>query len=263
VNPSDNKFCGDCGTSLDPTVGAINAYLDANLAKRLDDAIKGRFRDQQITEIALAANVAEKVINWAKLLAIFIGVPLTITGTYLTYLGINYKDSLTKAKAEIDQSIESNRRGFDELNKRLQLSQAGANDIEKQESILKDALNKSSVLLQQVPTLVQKVNKLEAQFSWPLWCRGSVGMATTDGKDLIVVFSKGSRPANQGLEPSECFFLDRGLRPNEPNRIVDERPSESEAQHMAELINAGAGWTFWITNPGKGSFLAQKSEKQG
>jgi lysozyme len=161
ANPLDKKFCGDCGTSLDPTVGAINAYLDANLARRLDEAIKARFQDQQVTEVALAANVAEKVTNWAKLFVILIGVPLTITGTYLTYLGINYKDSLKKATTEINQAIESNRRDFDELNKRLRSSQTGANEIEKQEAVLRDKLRESSGLLQQVPSLVQKVDNLQ------------------------------------------------------------------------------------------------------
>jgi hypothetical protein len=100
---------------------------------------------------------------------------------------------------------------------------------------------------------------------WALWCRGSVGMASTNGTNLIVVFSKGAHPATEGLEPSQCSFPDRGLRANEPNRIVDERPSEGEAQHMAELINAGASWTFWVTNPMDTirEFRAHKSEKQG
>jgi lysozyme len=162
-NPSDKKFCGDCGASLDPTVGAINAYLDANLAKRLDEAIKVRFRDQQVTEVALAANVAEKVTNWAKLFVILIGVPLTIMGTYLTYLGINYKDSLKEAKTAIDQAIKSHRHDVDELNKRLETSRTGANDIEQQETILREKLNESSALLKQVPSLVKKVDNLEGQ----------------------------------------------------------------------------------------------------
>ncbi len=101
-------------------------------------------------------------------------------------------------------------------------------------------------------------------FHFALRCRGSVGMASTNGKNLVVEFSKGDLPANQGLQPSQCSFLDRGLRPNEPSRIVDERPSEGEAQHMAELINAGATWTFWITNPGgtNGEFRATASAEQ-
>jgi hypothetical protein len=89
-------------------------------------------------------------------------------------------------------------------------------------------------------------------------------MASINGKNLIVEFSKGTRPATQGLQPSECSFPDRGLRPNEPNRIVDERPTQGEAQHMAELINGGAAWTFWITNPEgtNGEFRATASAEQ-
>lgn len=127
-------------------------------------------------------------------------------------------------------------------------------------------LNQEGLLSHPKPSVPAPVpTPLATPFGWPLWCRGSVGMATTNGKNLIVVFSKGNHPANQGLEPSQCSFPDRGLHADEPNRIVDERLSEGEAQHMAELINAGASWTFWITNPmgTNGEFRAIKSEKQG
>src|SRR5262245_7644997 len=90
TNPSDKKFCGDCGTPLDPTIGAINAYLDANLTSRLDEVIKTRFREQQVIEIELAAKVAEKVSGWTKLFAILVGLPLTIMGAYLAFVGFDY-----------------------------------------------------------------------------------------------------------------------------------------------------------------------------
>jgi hypothetical protein len=84
---------------------------------------------------------------------------------------------------------------------------------------------------------------------YPIRCRGARGMASTDGKNLIVDFKKGDRPATQ-LQPGQCSWLDRGLRLNEPTRITDTRPTADEAHKTAANINAGTTWTFWVTNTG-------------
>lgn len=85
---------------------------------------------------------------------------------------------------------------------------------------------------------------------YPMWCHGSAGMAQANGKTLTVVFRGGTQPAGQSLGPGVCSWLDRGLRPGEPNRIVDVRPSPGEARITARHINEGAAWTFWVYNAG-------------
>ncbi len=84
---------------------------------------------------------------------------------------------------------------------------------------------------------------------YPIRCRGARGMASTNGKLLIVDFKKGTRPAGQ-LLPGQCSWLDRGVRANEPTRIADGRPTVDEARTAAARINAGDTWTFWVTNAG-------------
>src|SRR5215468_993169 len=95
---------------------------------------------------------------------------------------------------------------------------------------------------------------------YPMECHGAAGMASTSGKNLIVNFKAGDRAADPSLEPGSCSWRDRGLRPNEPTRIVDERPSIGEARRTAELINAGSTWTFWVFNAGR-FFRATASAK--
>ncbi len=73
-------------------------------------------------------------------------------------------------------------------------------------------------------------------------------MASNNGRNLIVEFKGGDRAADQALQPGQCSWLDRGLRPNEPTRIVDELHSMDEARNAAEHINAGRTWTFWVVN---------------
>jgi hypothetical protein len=109
-------------------------------------------------------------------------------------------------------------------------------------------------LVKQAPTQL-----LSSPSDYPIRCRGVHGMASTDGKNLIVDFKKGDRPADQ-LLPGQCSWLDRGLRANEPTRIADGRPSADEARKAAERINAGDTWTFWVVNDGT-SFKATASAK--
>jgi hypothetical protein len=96
---------------------------------------------------------------------------------------------------------------------------------------------------------------------FPMQCHGGAGMATTNGKNLIIDFKAGEHPAGPSLAVGFCSWRDRGLRSNEPTRIVDERPSIGEARRTAELINAGNTWTFWVFNVGR--FFKATASAQG
>jgi hypothetical protein len=85
---------------------------------------------------------------------------------------------------------------------------------------------------------------------FPIRCHGARGMASTDGKNLIVDFARGDRAADQALQPGQCSWPDRGVRPNEPTRIANAPPTAADAQRIAARINAGETWTFWVVNTG-------------
>src|SRR5260370_16654551 len=55
---------------------------------------------------------------------------------------------------------------------------------------------------------------------WPLRIRGSVELHTEyNNGNLIVGFQPGRGPADNGLQPGEASWLDRGFRPSEPHRL--------------------------------------------
>src|SRR5712692_5046972 len=57
----------------------------------------------------------------------------------------------------------------------------------------------------------------------PLVCRGSANLAigTAPGVgNFGFVFTRGTKPASQGLAPGECSWQDRGMRADEPDRLV-------------------------------------------
>jgi hypothetical protein len=94
-----------------------------------------------------------------------------------------------------------------------------------------------------------------------MWCHGQQGMASSDGKNLIVTFKAGTQPATKSLDPGVCAWVDRGLRPGEPTKIVDVRPTPGEARSTAGHINSGMDWTFWVYNAG--SYLKATTSYKG
>jgi hypothetical protein len=86
---------------------------------------------------------------------------------------------------------------------------------------------------------------------FPMWCKGTAGMASSNGKNLIIDFGPSHNRAPDGLAPGQCSWLDRPLRSNEPTRIVSEQFSVSTAKQVAGEINRGADWTFWVFNAGR------------
>src|SRR5712691_13413074 len=74
------------------------------------------------------------------------------------------------------------------------------------------------------------------QQSYPLVCRGSANLAidtadTAPGEENIgFVFTRGTKPAGEGLGPGECSWVDRGMHADEPDRL---------SQHVAMSLKAG------------------------
>jgi lysozyme len=165
INPAENSFCGGCGAPLDPTSGAISAYLDANLSTRLDEVVKVRFRDQQVTEVALAASVAERLSGWAKLFAVAVGLPITIMGAYLTFLGVDYKNRLSSARVDLEKFNAKNKIELKAIDDKMKSNKMHAAEIAEQEAALMERIHSSAKSLDQVPFLAKKVDDLEGRIS--------------------------------------------------------------------------------------------------
>jgi hypothetical protein len=85
---------------------------------------------------------------------------------------------------------------------------------------------------------------------FPIRCRGARGMASSEGTMLVVTFAKTEHPAAQGLQPGQCAWLDRAMRPNEPAHIDVQVTTPAEGRNGVGQINAGGLWTFWVYNAG-------------
>jgi hypothetical protein len=104
---------------------------------------------------------------------------------------------------------------------------------------------------------------------YPLVCRGGgslvIGVAAGEG-NIGFVFTRGSKPAGDGLAPGECSWTDRGMSPSEPDRVSQHVEGGSELivegtlapgnKWYEELHSANAYWTFMVSNNGRGQLIA-------
>ena len=103
--------------------------------------------------------------------------------------------------------------------------------------------------------------------SYPLVCRGNanlpIGTAPGEG-NFGFVFTRGTKPASQGLAPGECSWVDRGMYPQEPDRLSQHVEPNSpslrgnltpENRWYEELHSSEKYWTFQAYNNGNGQLI--------
>ena len=104
---------------------------------------------------------------------------------------------------------------------------------------------------------------------YPLVCRGGgtlvTGPAPGEG-NLGFVFTRGTRPADEGLDPGQCSWKDRAIQAAEPDRVsqhVEEVVGAPKPLWYEELRYSDKYWTFMVSNNGKGQLIATSARSGG
>jgi hypothetical protein len=149
-NPEGKKYCGDCGAFLDPNVGPILAVIESNLRQQIQAALKEQFSDQKVVEIETTQAIVARVLDWAKLLGFFIGIPLALLVLLLGFLGVKtYSDfSVLVKNAQQDTA------------QKLQQAQQQAEEIKKEGDKLTTEYQRLKIQIGEVGTLSQEVKTL-------------------------------------------------------------------------------------------------------
>src|SRR5229473_62062 len=85
-NPPSNRFCGACGSLLEPG-------LVAGLQREVERLLAAKLQDAKVVEVEISQAIVARITDWAKLFAFLIGVPLTIGAALLGYFGFHaYSD---------------------------------------------------------------------------------------------------------------------------------------------------------------------------
>src|SRR5438128_322075 len=104
----------------------------------------------------------------------------------------------------------------------------------------------------------------------PAPCEGCVNVTTDEPLRYVAfTFIRGSKPSGKGLAPGECSWLDREMRADEPNTLVQE----IEKIFVTEKYEEKYGWikelhspdSYWIFNvhTSRGRLLASGSGRGG
>jgi hypothetical protein len=101
-----------------------------------------------------------------------------------------------------------------------------------------------------------------ARKTYPLVCRGSESLVIGFAPSVRTIgfsFTRGTKPAGEGLAPGECSWVDRGMYPDEPDRLSQEVEDTWESLIAAgtlapenrwyeELHSSRKSWTFMVYN---------------
>ena len=105
--------------------------------------------------------------------------------------------------------------------------------------------------------------------AYPLVCRG--GGIIVPGKapgvgNIGFTFTRGKRPAGEGLDPGVCSWVDRGMYDTEPSTVsqhVEEVEGTPENKWYDELHRSDRYWTFMVSNNGRGELIATSARPSG
>ena len=143
-NPSDKRFCGDCGAPLDPALTAIKDLMNATWREQVAEVLRQHYKDQKFVEIETAGAIAAKLTEWSKLFAFFVGIPVAAALLALTVLGItSYNDfsgAIGRAKTELTNQVTETKKEVSKL-------KAEGKELAAEYTSLREGVGPSSVRL--------------------------------------------------------------------------------------------------------------------
>jgi hypothetical protein len=101
VGTREDKFCRECGNSMDPSWQVTRRYIDSTVQDALTTAIEHQFKDKNAVELEITEKIAERAVKWAKVCGYFVGIPLAIFAVILSFFGVKTYSDLQKASDKV------------------------------------------------------------------------------------------------------------------------------------------------------------------
>jgi hypothetical protein len=150
-NPDGQRYCGDCGATLSPD--AVLTPADTSLEERIRKILNDRYENQKLVEIETAQAIAQRLSDWAKLLAFFVGIPVALLLLVLGGLGI-------KSYNDFSGLVERSQK---DVAQRLENAQQRATKLQTEGASLASDYEKLRAQFTDTAELAAKVNTLTAQ----------------------------------------------------------------------------------------------------
>jgi hypothetical protein len=157
-NPDGSKFCRECGNSLAPETNTFKEFLNSTLRDQVREIFNQSYSDQKVVEIETTQAIANRLLDWAKLLAFFIGIPIALLLLILGVLGIKtYNDFST----QIDKAMADAAAKLTSVQERAAKLQSESDSLASVFQKLRTQASDTTALAEQVKTLSAKVNVIE------------------------------------------------------------------------------------------------------
>jgi hypothetical protein len=90
---------------------------------------------------------------------------------------------------------------------------------------------------------------------YPLVCRGAASLKIDNGKSLTwyvgFIFTRGIKPAGEGLAPGECSWMDRAMHDDEPDKLYENVEGQEfppgKKPWFLEINSPDKYWTFQVS----------------
>jgi hypothetical protein len=138
------------------------AYLAQILPTRIDALLEKRFKDQKLIEIETTELISERAIKWLKIFGFFLGIPVALMISFVTFLGVktyrNIEDAATRATA-LESALSGPEAQLPEIKRRMREL---TSRISEQESTIDQTQSAARTSLVQSQITVQdRVTSLE------------------------------------------------------------------------------------------------------
>src|SRR5262245_29627744 len=87
-NPEAHKYCSECGTPLDPQFGAMRSYLMSEIRPEVMGILREELKERNVVEVETTQAIVSRLLDWSKMFAFFVAIPLGILLLILAGAGI-------------------------------------------------------------------------------------------------------------------------------------------------------------------------------
>lgn len=210
-----------------------------DLRQQVQAVLKEHYQQQDVVEITVAQAVVTKVLDWAKILGVLVGVPLTLLLAVIGWYGFSstkdVKERVEKFKTDVDAEfqraktsieiqVEQARQSVDEkvssahqsLNRKIQEENQRINALKAQSAAVEDGYRDLEARLVELRKLPDKMKELASRMTRieTFVIRSSGGLGS-EAKEALV----------GALRAFEKYFQDLGFEPADPVDVnIDTAP---------------------------------------
>jgi hypothetical protein len=146
ANPEGKRFCGDCGEPLQANQSGIRRLVEQEISARL--------KDQKLVELETSQAIISRLMDWARIFGYAIGIPLTLLGLVLGFLGVKSYSDFSKFSTLVETARK-------DAADRIQQAKKANDDLVAEQTKLRSQLEEISQVSVELQSVSKRLDRLE------------------------------------------------------------------------------------------------------